>query len=313
MVIGSALLREQRRQNRVKFTYVPLALVSGSLLLGLLVSGAGAFPTASELTSRQWLWGVYLAIFWIGHFWHFGNQDFGVLSIYRVKAGQVSSRERRVDKGYAVAMMFVIQPFVYLKALTRSPLSEAFFSYAPVSREFVALGAAVAIAAASVLTAAVVAFELKKSNKSLPKLLYYAVMFAHPMFLNFARFELGAFYMVAYFWSHWLVAIGLVGRINTNYYRDRGLGRSRSVLRHVLTLGAIAGSFSIIHLQFGRFNLFSGSDYKEVLVSVTPEFATLVGVVLGYFLAEQVLHYYCDRCLFRFRDPGLRRAVAPLL
>ena len=34
---------------------------------------------------------------------------------------------------------------------------------------------------------------------------------------------------------------------------------------------------------------------------------------MGFFLAEQLLHYYCDRRLFRFRDEGVRRAVAPLL
>jgi hypothetical protein len=39
----------------------------------------------------------------------------------------------------------------------------------------------------------------------------------------------------------------------------------------------------------------------------------VIGLVLGAFLAEQLLHYYCDRCLFRFRDPDVRRAVAPLL
>lgn len=313
MVIGSSLLRDERRRNRVKFTYVPIALVSGSLLLGLLVSRIGVLPTTSELTARHWLWALYLGLFWVGHFWHFGNQDFGVLSIYRVKAGQVDPRERRVDKGYAVAMMLVIQPFVYLSVLSKSALSEAFFSYVPVSRAFVALGAEASIVGASALTAAIVVFELKKSNTSFPKLLYYAVMFAHPMFLYFAKFQLGAFYMIAYFWSHWFVAIGLVGRINTNHHRDRGLGRYRSVLRHILTLGLIAGSFSVLHLYFRHFNLFSENDYKETLASITPEYATLIGLALGFFLAEQLVHYYCDRCLFRFRDPGVRKAVAPLL
>ena len=54
-------------------------------------------------------------------------------------------------------------------------------------------------------------------------------------------------------------------------------------------------------------------DYKEVLSAVAPEWAGVVGLIMGAFLAEQLLHYYCDRCLFRFRDPDVRRAVAPLL
>jgi hypothetical protein len=79
----------------------------------------GGLPREFPLTRAQSLWVLYLALFWVGHFWHFGNQDFGVLSIYRAKAGQTALRDRRIDKAYAVAMMFVIQPCVYFSAVTQ--------------------------------------------------------------------------------------------------------------------------------------------------------------------------------------------------
>src|SRR5262245_33792966 len=103
MVIASPVLREARRRNRAKFSVVPIAVVAGSLALGYAVAATGSFPRQFPLTVEQGLWVLYLALFWIGHFWHFGNQDFGVLSIYRAKAGQTSLRARRIDKAYSVA------------------------------------------------------------------------------------------------------------------------------------------------------------------------------------------------------------------
>jgi len=315
-VIASPVLREARRRNRAKFTYAPIAVVAVSLALGVAVGATGGFPQSFPLTGGQWLWVICLALYWIGHFWHFGNQDFGVLSIYRAKAGQTALRERRVDKAYAAAMMFAIQPCVYLKSVSHSPLSEAVFSFVPIPREAVELAAAWAAAVAVGLTIAVCAFELRKPNPSLPKLAYYLVMLSHPLVLFFVHWRLAFYYIAAYLWSHWLVAIGLVGRIHTNFHRAAGASPPRALLRYVAHLGAwvaIAGAFSY---AFAAFSVFSGNgrdDYKELLSGVDPRWTVVVGAIFGVFLAEQLLHYYCDRALFRFRDPDVRRAVAPLL
>jgi hypothetical protein len=169
------------------------------------------------------------------------------------------------------------------------------------------------VAAAVGLTVAVVVYELRKDRLSLPKLCYYAVMLSHPVVLYFVHWRLAFFYLVVYFWSHWLIAIGLVGRIHTNYQRATGASPGVALLRHATRLGAfvlVAGAF---YEQFGDYSVFSGNDYKEVLSAVWPDWTGVIGLVLGAFLAEQLLHYYCDRCLFRFRDPDVRRAVAPLL
>jgi len=316
VVIASPVLSEARRRNRVKFTYVPIAVVAGSIALGYAIGATGSLPNRLPLTSAQSLWVLYLALFWIGHFWHFGNQDFGVLSIYRAKAGQTALRDRQVDKAYAVAMMFVIQPCVYFKAVASSPLSEAVFSFAPIPPEWVAMAAAWAAAAAVGLTAAVIAHELRKPHPSLPKLLYYLVMLSHPLVLYFLSWLSSFFYIVVYFWSHWLVAIGLVGRIHTNFQRAAGASPASALGRYVIRLGAWAGLAWLFHLTFDTWDLFSsgrGRHYKQILSAVPSEWAGAVGIIMGAFLAEQLVHYYCDRCLFRFRDLDVRRAVAPLL
>ena len=312
-VLASPVLREARARNRVKFSLVPLAVVAGSLALGYAIGATRGFPREFPLTSAQSLWALYLALFWVGHFWHFGNQDFGVLSIYRAKSGQTTLRERKVDKAYAVAMMFAIQPAVYFKSVSGSPLSEALNSFVPIPREVVAWAAACAAAAAVALTVAVVAYELRKANPSLQKLLYYLVMLAHPLVLYFIHWRLAFYYLVVYFWSHWLIAIGLTGRIHTNYHRAAGATPGRALLRYAAPLGAFVLSAWLFYAAFGAYSVFSGGDYRQVLSAVPPGWTGVIGLVIGAYLAEQLLHYYCDRCLFRFRDPDVRRAVAPLL
>ena len=313
MVVASPLMRGARQRNRLKFTWAPLAIAAGCVALGWSIGVSGGFPESFPLGPGQALWIFYLALFWVGHFWHFGNQDFGVLSIYRGKSGQSSPLERRADKAYAVAMMFAIQPIVYLSVITRSPWSEAVRSVVPLSEPMIAGAANVAVAAAGILTLAIVAFELRKPASSLPKLLYYGVMFSHPLVLYLIDWQLAAFYTIAYFWSHWFIAIGLVGRINTNYYRGRGSSLPRALFFHLATFGWFALAGALFHLFFGNYSVFSGRNYKELLSAVGPEWQGIIGLLLGVFLAEQLVHYYCDRCLFRFRDPDVRRAVAPLI
>ena len=62
-------------------------------------------------------------------------------------------------------------------------------------------------------------------------------MLSHPLVLYFVHWRLAFFYLVVYFWSHWLVAIGLVGRIHTNYQRAAGASPAIALLRHVMRLG----------------------------------------------------------------------------
>jgi hypothetical protein len=138
-------------------------------------------------------------------------------------------------------------------------------------------------------------------------------MLVHPFVLYNVNFGLAYYYMIAYFWSHWFIAIGLVARINSGHYRSLGSRPSVALLRHFLMIGALVAAIAIVTANHSEFRIFSGGGYKEILARVTPEEGAIVGVFLGIFLAEQLLHYYCDRCLFRMRDPAIRKTIGPLL
>jgi len=319
MVLGSPLLAPERRARPRKYVLYPALIVAGCFALGLVVAYTQRFPEDGRLTAELWPWMLYIGVLWVGHFWHFGNQDFGVLTIYRQRAGQNGLWDRRVDKLYTVIMMFVIQPIVHVNFVTTTAFGEIVGTYLPFGRQTLQLLTSGALVAACVLFLAVVAFELSKPNRSIPKLLYDTVIVAHPILLAFSvytnNFGLAYAYLISYLWSHWIIAIGLVARINIRYGETQGFSPGLALARHGVTLGMIAGAVWIVFGIWGPYNLFNTDRmaYKDVLAGITPEAELLVGLVFGFFLCEQILHYYCDRCLFRFRDEGVRSRVAPLL
>ena len=319
MVLFSPLLAEERRGSRRRYVWIPALIALGSLGLGLAISATQRYPTDGRPDADLWLFALYIGLFWVGHFWHFGNQDFGVLNLYRTRAGQTRAIDRRVDKLFTVAMMYVIQPVVYLSIVATTAFSEFATTLLPVTAATLDTGARAGVVAAALLSAGVAAFELSKPNRSLPRLLYILVIFLHPTLL-YGSVAVGAhsvayLYVFAYLWSHWLIAIGLVGRINTRFYQSRGDSPRIALLHHTAVLGFIAALVFLATQRHQEFLLFNTDRfaYKELLASISPEQVVVVGLVLGFFLAEQLVHYYCDRCLFRFRNPGIRRRVAPLL
>jgi len=319
MVLFSPLLASERKRRRATFLWIPLGITLGSFALGVFVAGWQRFPASGELGPELWAFGLYIALFWVLHFWHFGNQDFGVLSLYRSRAGQTRMLDRRVDKLYTVVMMFMIQPIVYLSAVKTTAFAELTRALLPLPGGWLERIAPVALAVAAVASLGVAAFEIAKPNRSPGKLLYTVVILLHPLLLygsiHFRDQGLAYLYLLAYLWSHWLIAIGLVGRINTRHYRGHGDSRARSLGRHALLLGAISGAVWLLTYPYTDYGLFNsdGFRYKHLLAQIGPTQTLGIGLVLGFFLTEQLLHYYCDRCLFRFRDEGVRRAVAPLL
>lgn len=319
MVLGSDLLAEERRADRTKYLWRPLAIALVAFALGLGVATSQRYPADGSFGPQLWIWGLYIGLFWVGHFWHFGNQDFGVLTLYRARAGQNTWLDRRVDKLFTAALMFVIQPILFVGFLASTAFSEMVLTLLPIDVATLRSVGSVAAALAAVFTLAFLGFEARKPNRSLPKLCYGVVIFLHPALLYSAMRSgselLGMLYIVAYLWSHWFIAVGLVARINTRHYKSQGESPGFALLRHAALVGAIAGAVMLLTQPFLDYVLFNTPEYayKAQLAAIEPTRQVLIGLAMGFFLAEQLVHYYCDRCLFRFRDPGVRARVAPLV
>jgi hypothetical protein len=319
MVLGSPLLAGERDRRRLEFVWIPLAITLCAFALGVYVAGWQRFPADGALGPGLSPFVLYISLFWVLHFWHFGNQDFGVLSLYRGRAGQTRPLDRKVDKLYTVAMMFAIQPIVYLAVVKTTAFAEIVGTLLPFTAGAFERIAPVALAVAVVASLGVAGFEIAKPNRSPGKLLYTTVILLHPLLLyasvHYKDHTLAYLYILAYLYSHWFIAIGLVGRINTGFYQRRGESPTRALWHHALLIGAISGAVWLLTQPFTDYGLFntSGFQYKRLLAQIAPGQTLVIGLAMGFFLTEQLLHYYCDRRLFRFRDEGVRRAVAPLL
>ena len=131
MVVGSSLLAEERRANPAKFVWRPLGIAILAFALGIGVATYQRYPADGSFGPALWIWGLYIGVFWVGHFWHFGNQDFGVLTLYRTRAGQNTWLDRRVDKLFTATLMFAIQPVLSVGFLTSTAFSEMLLTLVP--------------------------------------------------------------------------------------------------------------------------------------------------------------------------------------
>jgi hypothetical protein len=319
MVLFSPLFAEERRQHPRRYVAIPALLASLAFALGFIIAGWPPYPIEARFQPGLWAFGLYITLFWVGHFWHFGNQDFGVLTLYRAKAGQTDPIDRKLDKLYTASMMFVIQPIVYLSIVKTTAFSEFVHITIPLDASIFDIAARVGLGTACLLSAGMIGRELARENRSAPKLLYYLVIFLHPVLIFGAVWAkqptIAFLYIMAYLWSHWFIAVGLVCRINTRYYQSRGASPGRSLARHAMVLGSIALLVWLATYSYTEYGLFNtdGFAYKKILAGIGPAQRVVIGLVLGFYLTEQLVHYYCDRRLFRFRDPGVRARVAPLL
>ncbi|MCB9678299.1 MAG: hypothetical protein H6737_24570 [Alphaproteobacteria bacterium] len=306
-VVFSPIFAEARRERPGRFLGVPAAIFAASMALGIYV-GIGPTMSSSRFTLENWGFALLLLAFFLGHFWHFAQQDFGVLSLYRARMAQFTENDRRADLYYTRLMTLVVQPIVYLYALYELPWSQLILSAAPISRETAHTAALGAIAVAIAASLGILVFEGLKPNRSIPKLYYLAIIAFHPLTLFYVPNGYGLVYAFVYLFSHWMVAISLAWRLNRNHaMKQENPGRALGI--YVAGFGGLCFAASCIHW-------FLAPNYPmtaEAYLDVVGHLPLAAGIVLGYALGEQMVHYYCDRALFRFKDPFVRQNVGPLL
>jgi hypothetical protein len=309
LVIFSKIFAPLRAERRDLLVGIPALIFLLCLGLGILIAKTTQIADLGVLTWGGSLYYLYIAIFMVGHFWHFGRQDFGVLSAYRQRKQQFGKLERLVDLRFAQVMMYVIQPIMYVFIFTHSAFTNIAVSVIPV--DWVSRLADTAAVVSVVLFLAVVAFELKKENRSWPKLIYYTVMLFHPMLLYAGRFSF--LWYLSYLWSHWLIATSLSLRVNTGFQTSHGIQKWRAVANHVLVVAGVCSLVWLITEPFTGLSILAKDyvDAHEILRTLPPDRYLLVGLFFGFGLGEQLVHYYCDSWLFRFQDPAVRAAVAP--
>lgn len=308
MVVGSRFFQSARIENRTRYVKIPLFLFLSSLCLGLIIAKTVNFSeNMNEITQQNFLYFfVYVGTYMVGQFWHFRKQDFIVLSLYRDRAGQFSRIDEEFDDKFTKVMTYVFQPLVFLFALPNSVFSILCGSLLPMQNQL-DLIAKLAIIGSIFFYWIIVFVEIKKTNRSVPKLLYYTVILFHVLFLyrsHFSsanRYSILLYWQISYYISHWLIAITMISRLNITFLMRDGKNRNLCILKHFVIVGGGALLFIFILMPFSNVSILGEQSIQRVhniFFDLGSDKYLFFGLYFGFALGEQLVHYYCDYCLF---------------
>ncbi len=310
----SSAYRPLLRSQRARFVWVPLAAVGA--VFCVVLDPTGRLPGTP--LSRAAILG---AIDYLFVTWHFAAQHFGLLSLYRGRAGRASVG-RGADRAFALGigglMVVVAELLQGRAALPQDWLPHLLQDevLAPVSAVAVPLFAGMTL----LLTGLMVAAELRAPQPSLPRALYLAGLGLTVM----SAFYLDPFVFLA-LWTipHWLSAMALASVVAGGepppppdarwHWLFHGI--NRRPLRWMLVLALL----SILATPLFEVEVAAGPEDLPVLWALGPtalETLTTLPVLpwlLALGLATGVLHYLLDRAVWRLSDPEVRQAAAPLL
>ena len=300
--------------QRLRFVVAPLAIAG--VCFALLLAPESALPM--PLTERV-VWFAVLDYLLVSY--HFAAQHFGLLSLYRARAGRPSDAiTRRLDRWFALV---VGGGFVVLANALAGSIAFQDRWIDPMLGAGVADGFARtlrdgAVVFVVILTALMLRFELRSQRPSLPRVAYVLGVSAMVLFAFLARDPFLFFVL----WSvqHWSAAMGLAslaasGEGNASGARwqrllalinRRGwavllvLAVVSTLLLPVLEVEAVSDEYIYADRIFGNAAWWLRSS-------------PFVPALLALGFASGFIHYLLDRAAFRFSSPEVRRAARGLL
>ena len=301
-------------KQRLRFVVAPLAIAAACFTVLLVPESVLPMPLTERVICLAVL--DYLLVSY-----HFAAQHFGLLSLYRVRAGRASeTATRRLDRWFALVVGggFV----VVAEALAGSIVYQDRW----VDPLLGVVGAELfartlsngGILLVVVLTALMLRVELRSQRPSLPRVAYVVGVSAMVLFAFLARDP----FLFIVLWSvqHWSAAMGLASlaasggaqQPATRWQRllvpinRRGwavllvLAVASTLLLPVFEVEAVADEFVYADRIFG--------DAAWWLRS-----SPFVPALLALGFASGFIHYLLDRAAFRFSSPDVRQAARGLL
>jgi hypothetical protein len=254
--------------------------------------------------------------------YHFAAQHFGVLSLYRSRAGRVSClRTRRLDRFFALTvggvLVFVADILAGAVAYQDQWINRWFFPGWMVSaQEGIRTGATVVLL---IITAVTLFAEVRESRWSLPRVLYIvgiAVMVALAL-----RPRSLFLFLVMWTSQHWIVATGLASQTPRGESAPpRGMVRRFlhglnirpwAVLLFLMTLSVLL--LPLFEVEANRQGGTYYGDWIFGAIASGLRTSSWVPVLIALGFATGFIHYLLDRSVYRMSDPEVRRAARGLL
>ena len=300
--------------QRLRFVVVPLAIAVACFVVLLVPETVLPLPLEERV-----VWLAVVNYLWVSY--HFAAQHFGVLSLYRARAGRAPDpTTRRLDRCFAlvvgggfVVLADALSGSIAFQERWIDPLLGAAGAEA-LSRTVSDGGIALTV----ILTALMLGVELRSPRPSLPRMAYVLGVAAMVLLAFLARDP----FLFIVLWSvqHWSVAMGLASLVAsggnqvaaTRWQRllapinRRGwavlltLALISALLLPVMEVEAVADDYVYADRIFG--------DAAWWLRS-----SSFVPALLALGFASGFIHYVLDRAVFRFSSPEVRQAARGLL
>jgi hypothetical protein len=298
----------------LRFIVAPLAIVVACFAVLLTPETVLPVPLAERV-----LWLAVLDYLLLSY--HFAAQHFGLLSLYRARAGRASEAfTRRLDRWFALV---VGGGFVVVAEALAGSIA---FQDRWIDPLLGAVGADLfahtlrngGIVLVVILTALMLRVELRSQQASLPRVAYVLGVSAMVLFAFLARDP----FLFIVLWSvqHWSAAMGLASLAASGGIQEpatqwqrllapinrRGwavlvvLAVVSTLLLPVLEVEAVADEF-----------VYADRIYGDVAWWLRS--SPFVPVLLALGFATGFIHYVLDRAAFRFSSPDVRQAARGLL
>jgi len=302
------------RAEPVRFVAIPIALVV--FCFALLLPPDGALPWSRA----QRIVGLAIADYALVSY-HFASQHFGVLSLYRVRAGRPRDRGLiRLDRIYAlivggvlVIVAEVVAGTVYFIDVWVDPWLDP---------DAVAAAAGTIRVAATILVggfaSAMLALEVVARRPSLPRAAYLLGLGG----MVITAFQVAEPFVFIVLWSaqHWIVATGLTSLVASGEPQEGRAGWRlglHAVNRRPWALVAVLVVASVLLLPLFEAEAIDpdGPFYAERIFggfAHALRTSTWVPALLALAFSTALLHYWLDRAVYRLSDARVREAARGL-
>ena len=315
LAYATTAYRPLLRADPVRFVIVPLAITAACF--ATLLPGDEALPfTRAERVVALVILDYALVTY------HFAAQHFGVLTLYRIRAGRAGAGwARRVDRLFALGVGGAL--VMLADAVGQTNVFQGEWLNPWLDREWLAGAAGVlragAVGLVMALTLALFAMEARASRPSLPRVLYAA---------GVAGMVAGALYtdqpflfVVVWTSQHWLAATALATRVAhaEPAPQESPLRRAlHAVNRRPWALLLMLSLLSVLLLPVMEVEALGPEDahYGDRIfgfIAVQLRESDWVPALLALVFATGFLHYWLDRAVYRLSDPAVRTAARGLL
>jgi hypothetical protein len=263
---GHSGLRRMALGHPLKFIGVPVAIILATTTIGVLTSALadlhidiGMKVKVYDTADYKQPFVMMVVLYWFWNAFHFGMQNFGVLSIYRAKSG---SGNRRADMIYCLVVQAAasVLLFVSLFGVRRADMLSLYVALAVASATWMML------------------WETKLS----PRILFILTDSAGLALI----FWSGLWGFAIWSLNHWLVAIGLSGHV---------FGRGAWRRELLFVAGLVGAGMVVFWLVFGSgVNIDTLFDPRFVVTATMVAMSVRYGVAFTHFLYDRWLWQFSN-------------------